>query len=137
MVDACWIPTLLKLNPVGLYFLLIQQGFYVYCQCHNKYSLPLDPKVAFKERISDNLFRVVTICNNLVRVVAFCDNLFNFVLFLLAFLCKYFYCSFFTTLPSNVSLYQYFVSDSISYSGRLSKYSNSNTKRGSSSLDFG
>ncbi len=25
---------LFKLNPVGLYLLLVQQVFYVYCQCH-------------------------------------------------------------------------------------------------------
>ena len=25
---------LFKLNPVGFYLLLVQQDFYVYCQCH-------------------------------------------------------------------------------------------------------
>lgn len=25
---------LFKLNPVGLYLMLVQQVFYVYCQCH-------------------------------------------------------------------------------------------------------
>ena len=33
--DACRIPTLLELNPIGLYLLLVQQVLYVYCQCHS------------------------------------------------------------------------------------------------------
>ena len=42
MVYACWIPTFLELNPVGLYFLLIQQIFYVYCQLVNCHSFHID-----------------------------------------------------------------------------------------------
>ena len=34
MVYAYRIPTLLELNPIGLYLLFVQQVFYVYCQCH-------------------------------------------------------------------------------------------------------
>ena len=32
---------LFKLNPVGFHLLLIQQVFYVYCQCHSYYSIML------------------------------------------------------------------------------------------------
>lgn len=34
MIYACRIPTFLKLNSVALYFQLVQQVLYVYCECH-------------------------------------------------------------------------------------------------------
>ena len=34
VVYARRVPTLLKLNSVGLYLLLIEQVIYVYCKCH-------------------------------------------------------------------------------------------------------
>lgn len=34
MINTLWIPTFLKLNAVGFYFLLVKQIVYIYCECH-------------------------------------------------------------------------------------------------------
>ncbi len=82
-----------------------------------------------------NCIEFGTIKNRVIQHLPFTE-IFNSTLQACLSVESIFYLSF-NILPSKVSLYQYLVNGNISYSGRLSKYSNSNTRRGSSSFDSG